>query len=286
MKDYFGIIIGLLLKIKYVIYFIFKIKPPKLSNDGPVVSLTSYGRRLKVIVPYTIYSIFEQKKKASRIVLWVNKNEFNKGNLPWRLKYLQKYGLEVRYVEDIRSYTKLIYALEEIHDKAIITVDDDLAYSKHLVGVLMSMHNKYPNCVCALRCNEPQWDVPYESFIPYRKWQHKKNNESLPHMALGYGGVLYPPCCFDDEVFNKEIYTKYCPFADDVWFWAMEIKNGTPVVIADKEMSVFSLDIFYQYFHEKSALSQINVDRDKNDEQIKAIMDLYNLWAVLRNKKL
>ena len=41
-----------------------------------------------------------------------------------------KNGLEIRFVKDIGSYTKAIYAFKEFSESIIVTADDDIFYPK------------------------------------------------------------------------------------------------------------------------------------------------------------
>ena len=125
IKDIF---MGNLMKLK-VIYDICLHKAIDVSpqrDSTIVVSLTSYGKRVKGSVIYTIYSLLKQTVQPERIVLWLNEKEYSDNNLPAKLRFLCRYGLEVRYCRDIRSYTKIIHALSAFPDRHIITVDDDI----------------------------------------------------------------------------------------------------------------------------------------------------------------
>ena len=270
---------GLFIKGLIELCFLFKIKPGKLMEDNDiVVSLTSYGRRVKASAPYTIYWLFKQKKRPSRIILWLDEVCWNENNLPSEIKFLKCHGLEVRFCKDIKSYKKLIYTLAICRKSKIVTIDDDVLYYRNLIRELSIKSFMYPYAVIAMRYHQPAWNVKGKSLLPYRKW--KLADESMKHkypMATGVGGVLYPPHCFNDEVMNEEVFMKICPTADDVWFWCMAIFSGTKIVGIGKDM-YYPIDAFYQNLHKGSALEHLNVENCSNDTQIKAVFDYYNLW--------
>ena len=68
---------------------------------------------------------------------------------------------------------------------------------------------------------------------PHRKWMLSYMiRDNFPYdarkiMALGYGGVLYPPGAFDEEVFNEKVFMRLCPYAETYGFFAMALKKGT-----------------------------------------------------------
>ena len=81
------------------------------QDDSIVVSLTSYGKRVRGSVPYTAYSLLHQTLRPGRVVLWLDEKAYNNNNIPSDLRFLCRYGLEVRFCKDIGSYTKIIYSL-------------------------------------------------------------------------------------------------------------------------------------------------------------------------------
>lgn len=272
-------ICGLIIKSLIDLFFVFKISPGKLDDSSDVIiSLTSYGRRVPKAVPYTIYSIFLQKKKPSKIILWLDDINWNEDNLPAKLRFLKQHGLEIRFCKDIRSYKKLIYTLPLYPSKSIITIDDDILYERSFVKELVRLHEQHPCQVISLRYHKPKWDKEGYSLLPYKVWSKAKEAKATKnYMPTGVGGVLYPPGSFNDEVMNEQVFTKLCPLADDVWFWAMEILNDTKVFCV-KKMMYYPFDFFYQEFHRGASLYDSNVTYSENDNQIKAVLDYYNLW--------
>lgn len=49
-------------------------------------------------------------------------------------------------------------------------------------------------------------------------------------LATGVGGILYPPHCMDNRLFDIEKIQQLCLYGDDIWLKAMQLLSGTPVV--------------------------------------------------------
>ena len=83
----------------------------ELKRENPlIVSLTSYEERFEDLV-ISIYSLLNQSIKPDRIILWLSDN-LCLNDLPYDITRFIKNGLEIRFVKDIGSYTKAIYAFK------------------------------------------------------------------------------------------------------------------------------------------------------------------------------
>jgi len=116
----------------------------KVLNDI-IISLTSIPDRMYDI-HFTIFSLLTQSVKPEKIILYLGKEKFSNGekDIPENVLIFKNFGLEFRFVEDIRSFTKLVPALEEFPDKTIVTADDDIFYEKDWLKNLIETHKKYP----------------------------------------------------------------------------------------------------------------------------------------------
>lgn len=238
-----------------------------------IVSLTSYGRRL-MSVCYAIESIMQQEKKANRIVLWLGEKDFD-GHIPTSLKKQCDRGLEIRRTKDIRSYTKIIPSLQMFPNAAIITIDDDIMYDFDIIGNIIDSYIANQNCIHACRCHVIKY-ASNGTMLPYYKWQwcsfDTQNN--CNNFFTGVGGVLYPPHCFDPEIFNEKIFLDICKTADDVWLNAMARKSNTkickvPTKSARCEDYVELQDV------QDIALNFVNVASSQNDVQLKKVWNRY-----------
>ena len=193
-----------------------------------VVSLTSYGRRIHEVA-LTIESLMQQTMKANRIVLWLAEDLAGQ-ELPKALVLQQKRGLEIKYCKDIRSYKKLIPQLKESPDDAIITADDDVLYDYDVLEHLIMAHQKQPEQILCCRARIILFDNN-GSLLPYNQWPlvSREEGREARLFLTGIGGILYPPHCFDEEVFNERVFLSLCPNADDAWFTAMAINKGITI---------------------------------------------------------
>lgn len=241
-----------------------------------IVSLTTFPARINVIW-IAIESLLRQTYRPDEIILWLAKDQFNGlDNLPEKLIEQQKRGLSIRFCdEDLRSHKKYYYAFKEYPKDIIITVDDDVIYPKNTLEVLIELNKIYPNNICCNRAHliKMKKDKTIES---YKKWTHNPAGFIGPSKLLcptGVSGVLYPPNSIDLEVLNKDSIRSLCFYADDLWLKIMSLKNNTSVI----KSSNFSYDLFTIESSQKESLGEINVAGNKNDEQLKAVLNKYNV---------
>lgn len=243
-----------------------------------IVSLTSYGRRVKETLPYTLKSLMRQTLKPDRIILWLDYDNWNENNIPKELIELRKKGLTIQYCEDIKSFKKLIPTLENHPNSLIFTADDDIYYPKDILEKLYNEYLKDKNKIYALRGYKPTFNRTKE-LMPYNNWQqiNCKSSGKLLFSTSG-AGVLFQKRLLFNDICNKDLFMKLCPSADDIWFFFMEYLNDTEIVILSNIQSDYvPLDALYQHFHTNSSLSSINCGESQNDIQIRNVMNHYNL---------
>lgn len=241
-----------------------------------VVSLTSYGERMDEL-KYTLFSLLNQSILPE--IVQVNISENDNEKLPEELRLFQKLGVVFYVCENLRSYTKLIPALEKYPEKVIITCDDDIYYEKKWLERLWNCHVKNPKDVICHRIYNVTDDG--NKILSYKKWVHneKKEGVSNRNFLMGVGGVLYPPYCLYKDVTNKELFKKLSPAADDIWFYFMTVMNETKIRHCDKAyLNLRFVNPYREYgIVEGSTLGQENVGLGKNDIQFKAIMEHYKI---------
>ena len=281
LKDAF---MGNLMKHK-VLFDIRLRKAIKLSpkqDDSVILSLTSYGKRVKGSAVFTVYSLLRQTVRPERVVLWLNEDEFNSENLPSDLRFLCKYGLEVRFCKDIGSYTKLIHSLSAFPDKHIITADDDLYYSKNFVQEFVEAHRQHPQAIITGFAKIPVSDgeqqlAPYDAWPEYHHVSASFQYDSQKLFPLGVGGVLYPSHVFDNEVSNEVVFTALCPKADDIWLYIMGLRSQAEKrILTDSRIAYYHTDLLRQYVT-KDRLTATNRFRGENDTQLQALMEHYKI---------
>ncbi|MGC6479866.1 MAG: glycosyltransferase [Flavobacteriaceae bacterium] len=198
-----------------------------------IVSLTSFP----VALPFAaqaIRSILEGSVLPDKIVLYLTAEQFPDGKLPAEIENLLSLNsiFEVRfYHEAIRSYTKLIPAIQDFPNDIIVTIDDDVRYHKHMLKRLLNRHQKYPKAIIGHRIRRIKLNARY------RKWKCYKHislltrsfRPSFRNLQTGVGGVLYPPHSLSKEMLKSEVFMQLAPTVDDIWFWAAAVANGTKI---------------------------------------------------------
>lgn len=247
-----------------------------------IVSLTSYGKRVRGSVVYTVHSLLRQTVRPERVVLWLDEEEYGEGNLPADLRFLQQYGLEVRYGKDIGSYTKIIHSLTAFPDKHIITADDDLYYSKHFVEEFTEAHRQHPEAIITGFAKVPLTGsdhrlAPYDEWPEYHHVGADFEYDGQRLFPLGVGGVLYPRRVFDGEVTNEAVFRRLCPKADDIWLYIMGLRCGAEKrILTGSRIAYYHTDLLRQYLT-KDRLTATNRFKGENDRQLQALVEHYGV---------
>ena len=235
-----------------------------------IVSLTTYGKRIYDVY-LTIESIMQQTQKANKIILWLAE-EMKDVKIPITLLRQQERGLEIQYCKDIRSYKKLIPSLKAFPDDIIITIDDDVIYSIDTIESLINSYLQIPNAIHCHLGREIKIDNTYKEW----KYTHDDSIVSYRTMPIGCGGVLYPPHTLDSEVFNEHVFESICPSADDIWFKAMALKQGIKCKLTQQNIHEYAY--IDNPFWQDKGLTRTNVNKNKNDEQVRRVFEKYDLY--------
>lgn len=249
------------------------------NTGNVVVSLTSYGLRITDTLPYTLYSLLIQTQLPDRILVWLEEELYNKDNLPEILKQFESKGVEFLFVKNIKSYKKLIPTLCLCPDSIIITVDDDWYYNENTVKWLVSDYLESDK-----RTVFGTWGflplVKDGKYLPYNQWNDKDCDVDKEVSLIGCGGILYPPNIFDDEILKVDLFMKFAPAADDLWFWVMEKRAGVKVRLSTTHgyglhQAVNRIDVWKP--KESNSLYKVNVLNGKNDEQFLKLISYYGI---------
>lgn len=245
--------------------------PLKRDNSIPcIVSLTSIPSRLRTI-DLVIRSLLMQDRPPEKIILWLNSSL--EGVLPKKLIDLQSDYFEIRFRDQTCSHRKLVFSLQELKEKVVVTCDDDLMYDKTWLGRLYKDHLLYPNDVIAHQCRAIT--VLDEKLLSYYQWPtiKDKNVSGANFLPIGYGGVLYPVAALHSDVTDASKYMMLAPKADDLWFKAMSFINKTQVRRSsnpgEKPLPIIGA--------KGSSLAKTNISQDGNRIQWQAICDYYQI---------
>lgn len=214
-------------------------------------------------LPITLYSLLNQELKADRIILWVDEKVADLTSLPYEITQFVKNGLEIRFVRNLKKYTKTIYALKEFGTSIVVTADDTVYYPTAWLKKLYLSYISHPNDIQTHRVKKVNLEIP--SF----DWSENsiEENATFDNLAIGYSGILYPPNCFSKEVLREDIYLKNAPFADELWFWTIALVNNRKIRLVKNHIKSFS---YVNYL--KLIFSKNDID---TDVQLSNLMKFY-----------
>lgn len=183
-----------------------------------IVSLTSYPARFGTL-HLSIACLLDQSVKADRTILWIAHEDI--GKLPAKVRRLKCRGLEIRACEDVRSYKKLIPALEAFPEAFIVTADDDIFFPHNWLEVLTRTPER--GVIACHRAHRLK-RLKNGALRPYLEWQidvqdadaRRASDDVFP---TGGAGALYPPHSLDPSVTDRALFERLCPDGDDLWFY-------------------------------------------------------------------
>ena len=201
---------------------------PLLAHRGPVVSITTYGTRLKTVY-LVLESIASGSVLPSRLILWVDDPQVFR-TPPAPLRRLVRRGLEICLTEDYGPHKKYYpyVASAASFDHPLVTADDDVFYSRWWLAGLVSAHNQNPDVVNCYRANVVRFTD--RLLQPYPAWRPCDSTEpSLSHFPLGNSGCIYPAPFLRILKHAGDAFFQSCPRGDDIWLHANAIRAGFKV---------------------------------------------------------
>lgn len=199
----------------------------RLSLNRPlIVSLTSYGFRLPFCF-FTLKSLANQTVLPERIILWLTEADLS--NLPLSYKKLPTDLIEYRSCDELRSYKKLVPALESFPDSYIVTADDDWYFWPTWLEELINAHNFEERNITCHRAHRITFDESHK-VRSYQDWDRLYGQrvacDPLIFPTNG-AGTLFPPGALDPKFNREDIFLNLAPSADDMWFYFMlRLNNG------------------------------------------------------------
>lgn len=253
----------------------------KKRNVKIIVSLTSFPARINEVA-YTVYSLLHQTLKPDEIVLWLGHDKFanKERDLPEILLKMKDRGLTIKWCKDLRSYTKLVPSLKAYPNDIIVTADDDIYYDEDWLEKLYKSYLLYPDDIHCHRVHRITFGES-DNILPYKEWRqcYLGYDATYQNFLTGVGGVLYPPHSLYKDVLKSSLFAKLAPLADDIWFWAMAVLQGTKIRSIKKGTTTLKyVNPDREYgLTEGATLASENVVNGRNDEQLKNVVNYYPL---------
>jgi hypothetical protein len=243
-----------------------------------LVAATSYPPRISH-ARLPILSLLHQTVRAREVVLVLAEDEFRGRQLPAWLDAAQANGLRILWTPDnTRSYKKLVPLLTHHGHMTIVTADDDTVYPSWWLEGLIAAASRRPRTIVGYRGNEIA--LTPTGLRPYTAWPRASRATPPNRVFLkGNGGILYPPGSLPQRAADMRTALQLCPTADDVWFRAMSLLQGTDVGTATVTSVTFPS---IRASQKSGRLSRRNVDESENDRQIHRVLDHFSLWPTLR----
>lgn len=188
------------------------------------ISVTSHPPRYKYL-RQSLLSLLVQDTRPDGVLLWIEHADL--ADLPTAVRALQRFGLKILPCEDgLRSYGKIVPALERYSDAYIAIADDDHLYPRDwLSGLVAAQH---PTEVAYYRGHRMRFaadGLPK----PYRDWDWEIDRQLDGDIVLptGVGGVMYPPRSLDLRAVERSLFEALAPTSDDLWLRWMAQLQGT-----------------------------------------------------------
>jgi hypothetical protein len=242
---------------------------------GPVVSLTSYGKRIRTAY-LAIESIARGDLRPSRLILWLDdRSAFN--NPPATIRRLMQRGLEVRLCDNYGPHSKYYPYLQslETFECPLVTADDDILYPAYWLKRLFNAFQAEPGVI---HChNAHVHTVTDKGIALYAEGSPCWSTEaSFRNLALGFSGVIYPPLFLDILKKADKGFERCCLTADDVWLHVQALRAGYKV------RQVGSKPVYFPPIPgtQTEAVSKKNL-RGGNDRQMQAIYSGKDIWTML-----
>ena len=234
------------------------------SPDGPVVSLTTYGKRIDSVY-LTVESIARGSMLPSRLILWMNEEDKYERR-PDSLRRLEARGLEVKLTEDFGPHKKYYpyLASSSTLEKPLATADDDTLYPVHWLKQLAESYQANPSLVSCYRAHVVRFEKT-EELSPYKCWRWCRSTApSFLNFSTGVSGTIYPPALLQQLKASGPGFQDICPRADDVWLHVHALRGGFRI----KQLKPWAQSFPALPGTQDTALFLDNVHRSKNDLQI------------------
>ncbi|MBQ9930333.1 MAG: hypothetical protein IJO72_06105 [Oscillospiraceae bacterium] len=235
--------------------------------------MTSFPARINY-AHLAIKSLMQQSCKPDRIILWLAEEQFPNHTLPESLTDLEKYGLEIKWCDNLFGHKKYFYCIQEQKEnEVVITFDDDIIYPIDAIKRLVAKHREFPGCLVCERAqafpkkktnlyNVGRWDTISDVAC---------KQPSFSVCPSTGGGYLIPYGAYPQHMLKKELIIKYALKNDDMWCMFMAAENGVRFIKTRKYHKIFSLVAQSQTVQ----LATQNVVENASEIDFKKLMEAY-----------
>ena len=247
----------------------------RAAVSAPIVSLTSFPQRIATLSE-CVESLKLQSLRPERIILNLSREQFPNRERDLPADLLEKVDslFEIRWVDgDLAPHKKYLYSMQDYPDFPVITVDDDVVYSKNLVETLQQAHLNNRHAVICERANLVMFR-PDGSLRNYDGWiydcQFLRGSATYQLLPTGVGGVLYPPNSLPREAFDPTAISRTCLRADDLWLKVMTAANGYPVWMPQQRVGFKTIQKA-----QAVGLWRANSYQNQNDLALRRVLDYF-----------
>ena len=236
---------------------------PLCHPDGPTLSLTTYGSRLKH-VHTVIESIAEGRVLPSRFMLYLDV-ERDVEQPTRQLRRLKRRGLEIYLAENLGPHTKIQWWVQNgTFDRPHVVADDDILYPTWWLKRIGEEAVNSPDVVLAYRAHRMVLNTEGTALTPYASWPPGVSEPSHLNFATCVSGVLFPPSFLQIMREAGDGFRATTPRNDDLWLTFLGIQHGVPIGLVTGESVHFDVLPGSQ----GETLNSTNVFEGGNDHQL------------------
>jgi len=253
-----------------------------IGEDGPTVSLTTHGHRLKNVF-LAIESIARGSLKPSRLMLHLDVEE-HVTNPRKSLQRLQRRGLEIHLSENLGPHTKIQPWIVNAPSFSVphVVADDDILYPRWWLERLKACYDSDSVSIHAYRAHRMVAVDDGKSLTAYDTWPPGLGKPSNLNFATCVSGVLFPPAFLQLMRDVGQGFRETCPRNDDLWLTYLAIENQIPISQVAQESLHFAVIPGTQV----SSLNESNVFDGQNDEQLKSTFQPSTLKRIVELERL
>lgn len=196
----------------------------KDTNDIIIANLTTWPKRVKVLIEMLKTFNKNQTLHPDKIILWLSKEEFSKETIPYEILKLieDKILTEIQLVEG-NTYAHKKWETFKLNNNAYnVMIDDDLVYPPTFIEELYIASKKYNSPITYYGRN-----TNYKDNLRI----YDNHFEELSYRnGLFSGLTIFPPKSFPLKSFKySELRDEFCYRCDDSWINAWMLKDNKKI---------------------------------------------------------